>query len=150
MWQRGYITINKHWPWRTYARGKCVNISTQHATAPVPNSTQITAQRNVTTMYCCSWHKVLTWHQPRHGCIMQQTTSWSYDTLHSGIRNLAYMVIVRLWSTQWSIYGTNKLCIFSPSIFMCLVWLLEQTAIISPRSTNRLIFKTEIVTNRTN
>jgi hypothetical protein len=89
------------------------------------------------------------------------TAQWSLYVLHSG--HYMYRTVVSICTAQWSLYVppsghymyrtvvttctaslTFNNSTFCPhSVFMCFVWIWEQTAIISLHSTDRLVFITE-------
>jgi hypothetical protein len=74
------------------------------------------------------------------------TAQWSLYVPHSG--HYIYHTVVTIYTTQWSLYVPPSLTFnnstFCPhSVFMCFVWIWEQTAIISLYSINWLVCITE-------
>jgi hypothetical protein len=90
------------------------------------------------------------------------TAQWSVYVPHSG--HYMYRTVVTICTAQWSLYvphsghymyrtvvtictatfNIQKFSMFRPhSVFMCFVWISEQTAIISLYSINWLVFITE-------
>jgi hypothetical protein len=74
------------------------------------------------------------------------TVQWSLYVPHSG--HYMYRTVVTICTVQWSLYVppglTYNNSTFCPhSVFMCFVWISEQTAIIFLYSINWLVFITE-------
>ena len=74
------------------------------------------------------------------------TTQWSLCVPHSG--HYMYRTVVIMCTAQWSLHIPPSLTFtnstFCPhSVFMCFVWISEQTATISLYSINWLVFITE-------
>ena len=89
------------------------------------------------------------------------TAQWSLYVPHSG--HYMYRTVVTIYTAQWSLYVPhsghymyrtvviicttsltfNNSTFYPHTVFMCFVWISEQTAIISLYSINWLVFITE-------
>jgi len=75
------------------------------------------------------------------------TAQWSLHVQHSG--HYMYRTVVTISTAQWSLYvpllSTSTYSTFCPyRVFMCFVWISEQTAIISLYSINWLVRITDV------
>jgi len=100
-------------------------------------------------------------HNMYHTIVTVCTAQWSLYVPHSG--HYMYRPVVTIYTAQWSLYVPHSchymyrpvvtICTtsltfnnstFCPhTVFMCFVWISEQTAIISLYSINWLVFVTE-------
>jgi hypothetical protein len=94
---------------------------------------------------CHLQHKLIGFYNRDEKCL-QRGTDWIL------VYNSSYITlsrpVVTICTAQWSLYvplglAFKKSTFCSHSVFMCFVWIWEQTAIISLYSINWLVFVTE-------